>query len=161
MTDQEYKLFADDAVEVLNTLNQKLNEEFGIGGYERWDYQQESGEFVFSHQGVPKVAAQVQIVGSYSSAGRSWLWAWANASILEGGREQVPKVRDFGIAEGIGKLREAKWTAEESDGWEMTAVAVKLLGAKGAYRCPVRTGFLYVIFMDVKKIAGDAAPGES
>ena len=153
MTDQEYKLFADDAVNALDTLNQNLNDAFGIGRYERWDYQQKSGEFVFSHRGVPKIAARAQIVGSYSSTGKSWLWAWANASILEAACQHVSKVTEFGISEGIRKLSEAKWTAEESDGWEMAAIAAKLLGAKGVYRCPVRTGFLYAIFMDVKKIA--------
>jgi len=153
MTDQEYKFFADDAVQALNALNQKLEDAFGIGHFERWDYQQESGEFVFSQQGVPKVVAQAQIVGSYSSSAKSWFWAWANASILEAAREQISKVREFGISESVGKLSAAKWTAEESDGWEMAAVASKLLGAKGAYRCPTRTGFLFVIFTNVNKIA--------
>lgn len=152
MTEQEYGLFAEDARQKLGDLNERLEVAFNIGHYERWDYQQESGEFVFSHQGTPKVAAQVQVVGSYSTA-KTWLWSWANASIMESARQRISEVRDFGIKEGIAKLTEPKWAAEESDGWEMAAVATKLLGAKGAYRAPVRAGFLFVIFTDVKKIA--------
>jgi post-segregation antitoxin (ccd killing protein) len=72
---------------------------------------------------------------------------------VETAREHVSRVHEFGISEGIEKLAEAKWSAEESDGWEMTAVSAQLLGAKGAYRCPVRSGFLYVIFTDVKRVA--------
>jgi len=153
MTDQEYRLFADNALQNLDALNNRLEKAFGIGHYERWDYQQESGEFVFSHQSVANVAARVQLVGSYSPTTKTWLWSWANASIVETAREHVSRVREFGISEGIEKLAEAKWSAEESDGWEMTAVSAQLLGAKGAYRCPVSSGFLYVIFTDVKRVA--------
>lgn len=153
MTEQEYRLFADNALQNLDDLNSRLEVAFGIGHYERWDYQQESGDFVFSHQAVPKMAARVQLVGSYSSAAKTWLWSWANPTIVESAREQVSKVREFGIAEGIPRLAEAKWSGEESDCWEMAAVSAKLLEAKGAYRCPVRSGFLYAIFMDVKRVA--------
>ena len=73
MTDQEYRLFADNALQNLDALNNRLEKAFGIGHYERWDYQQESGEFVFSHQSVANVAARVQLVGSYSPTPKTWL----------------------------------------------------------------------------------------
>lgn len=38
-------------------------------------------------------------------------------------------------------------------GWELTAVTARILGAKGAYRCPSDNGFFYVVFSDIASVA--------
>ncbi|MFK8083907.1 MAG: DUF6882 domain-containing protein [Granulosicoccus sp.] len=45
------------------------------------------------------------------------------------------------------------WSADETDGWEMTAVAVELLDAKGAYRTPGSGGFTYLALMDISWVS--------
>jgi hypothetical protein len=58
-------------------------------------------------------------------------------------------VRDFGTAESIQQLTEAYLPDDEHLGWEMTAVAARILQAKGAYRCPGDGGFVYLIYTDI------------
>jgi len=46
---------------------------------------------------------------------------------------------------------------DEYLGWGMTAVAAKLLGAMGAYRCPGENGFVYVVCSSIA-FADDTSP---
>jgi hypothetical protein len=50
---------------------------------------------------------------------------------------------------GYVKLTEAKWPGEEADGWEMTAIAARLLEAKGAYRASSDRGLSFLIFTKI------------
>ncbi len=149
MNAQEYVKFEHDAFHRLAGLNKQLEQTYKLGAYKRWDYNLGTGEFVFSDEGVAKVVAKFQVVGSISSDEETWLWSWANAWILETACDQILRVREFGLHHGITKLTEAKWIAEEADGWEMAAVSAEILGARGAYRCPSRNGFMFVIFTDI------------
>jgi hypothetical protein len=54
----------------------------------------------------------------------------------------MAEVREFGRKNRISKLTKAKWNAEETDGWEMTGIAAKVLQAKGAYRTPNEVVFM-------------------
>jgi len=59
-------------------------------------------------------------------------------------------VRAFGEAENISELTNAELPDDEYLGWGLTAVAAKLLGAKGAYRCPGKNGFVYVVYSSIR-----------
>jgi hypothetical protein len=150
VNEHEYLEFERSAFERLVELNEDLKQKYKLTTYERFDYDQETGDFVFSNQGVAKVVAKFQTVGSVSSQAKTWLWAWANAYIPETACDQILRVREFGIKNGITKLAEPKWTADVADGWEMAAVSVAILNAKGAYRCPSKNGFVFVIFTDIR-----------
>ena len=58
----------------------------------------------------------------------------------------------FGKAEEIAVLTTDRLPDDEYLGWEMTAVAARLLGGKGGYRCPDDDGFLYVIYSDLRLV---------
>ena len=153
MTEEEFDEFEHESAEYLKTQIDILYNEYQLGTYERWDYSQETGEFIFSHDGVPKVVAAFQVVGSISSVSKTWLWSWANPSIVEQVKKDMEVVRQFGEEQGLKELTDAKWPAEEVDGWAMTNVSARLLNAKGAYRCPDESGFLFVIFTEVWRSA--------
>jgi len=55
-----------------------------------------------------------------------------------------------GELHGLRELTTAKWKAAEKDGWAMTAVTARILQAKGAYRSPDDTGFLFVVFTSIR-----------
>jgi hypothetical protein len=110
---------------------------------------QETGEFVFSDGGIPKLVADFQVVGSISHISNTWMWSWANPSILESVKKDIHLVREFGEKHKLKALTEEKWDADELDGWAMTNVTARLLNAKGAYRCPDEDGALFVVFTDV------------
>jgi hypothetical protein len=116
---------------------------------QRYDYDLDRGTLTFSHEGVPRVVASVLVAGTTSESGGTWLWGWANAYIPVRVSAPLKKVRDFGIAEGIAELSEEYVPDDEHVGWAMTALASRIMGAKGAYRCPGDYGFLYLIFADI------------
>jgi hypothetical protein len=58
-------------------------------------------------------------------------------------------VRAFGESESLPASTEAKRPADEHVGWQMTAIAAKVLGAKGAYRFPAEDGFVYLLDLSV------------
>lgn len=152
MTESRYEEFIHETHRYLMAQQERCKDKYRMGKYERYDFDQQTGEFVFSHRGVPKLVADFQVVGSISTKSNTWLWSWANSSILEGVKKDIYRVRQFGEENGLKQLVEEKWTADEADGWTMTSISAQILAAKGAYRCPTGNGFLFVIFTDIRKV---------
>ena len=99
---------------------------------------------------MPDLIADVEFVGTLSTAGKTWKWAWANFSLLEQVRSRIVAVRDHGEAYDYPHLLVPMWRAEEPDGWHMAGVAVEILGAQGAYRAPNDHGFTFMAMMNVR-----------
>jgi hypothetical protein len=146
MEPEQYSTFRHEAVHRLKDLNKKCEEEFRISSWPRWDYDFDRGTLTFSQDGQPKVVASIQVVGTTSISGGTWLWGWANQHIPPCATQELVKVRSFGEIQKLSELTQAKQPDDEFLGWELTAVAAKVLGAKGAYRCPGENGFIYLIY---------------
>jgi hypothetical protein len=142
----------DESNEYLIARNERMKSEFGISEYPRYDWDQWRGELVFSRDGIPGVVGRIQFVGSVSTRSNTWLWAWANSSYVEPVRQASLRVREYGERAGVPKFTEAKWPAEEVDGWEMTAVTARFVGAKGGYRTPGDEGFTYMVLTDLSQV---------
>jgi len=69
------KLLAE-SVRYLDAQLETNRQVFRIDSHPRYDWSQEKGELVFSDAGVPKVVATIQVVGDFSGASKTWLWAW-------------------------------------------------------------------------------------
>lgn len=145
----KFETVLEEANDYLRSVMERSKEEFKLGSYERFDFDQEKGVFFWSEGGEPKVYAKPQFVGSISTSSNTWLWSWANDSILPGVKSQLESVRSFGEKNAYKKLTEAKWEAEEVDGWEMTAITAKLLNAQSAYRAPSGNGYAFIVFMEL------------
>jgi hypothetical protein len=59
-------------------LNKHGDQEYQIDSWPRWDYDFDRATLTFSKEGVPKVRASIQVVGTSSKTGGTWLWASAN-----------------------------------------------------------------------------------
>ena len=128
-----------------------LRRDFALGSWARWDWDQDTGQLVFSDaHGTPRVVADVQFVGSVSTQSNTWLWSWANSYIDERLTRDVREVRLFGEARGIPQLTTPKWAAEETDGWEMTSITAYVLQAKGVYRTPSEIGFTFLVITAIR-----------
>ena len=149
MDSTQFSKFQHEAVHELMSLNEACEKEFHIGSWSRWDYDLERQTLTFSQEGLPRVEASIQVVGTTSISGGTWLWGWANDSLPPNVISAIEKVRAFGDAEDLTELTKADLPDDEYLGWEMTAIAAKLLGAKGAYRCPDDNGFVYVIYRSI------------
>jgi hypothetical protein len=137
----------------LQTTQAELNQRYDLSSHERWDIDQQKGELVFSNAGKPAVIAKVQFVGSFSSASNSWLWSWANASVLPSLSSEVSKVKEYGEQHRFEKLAERKWPAEEADGWDMAAVTNYLLKGEGVYRPQFGNVTTFVVITDIRVVS--------
>jgi hypothetical protein len=127
------------------SCTKKCEEELRISSWPRWDDDLDRGTLTFSQDGQPKVVAAIQVVGSTSLSSGTWLWSWANQCFPPCVTQEVERVRAFGELESLPASTEAKRPADEHVGWQMTAIAAKVLGAKGAYRFPAEDGFVYLL----------------
>ncbi|MDP1977416.1 DUF6882 domain-containing protein [Undibacterium sp.] len=143
--------FVDACFKELQDKSGLLNQEFSLGSHQRYDWDQETGELVFSNDGVPAVIAKIDFIGSYSSKTNTWLWSWANFHLLEGMRIRVAAVRDYGESHDYPWLTTSKWEAEEGDAWDMAAVAAHVLQAKGVYRSPREGGAGFLLIREISR----------
>lgn len=134
----------------LNELKEKaarLQGEFELGRWPRFDYDIEAGTLIFSDDGVAKVIAEIQVVGTTSIVAGDWLWAWANSHWPSHRVTDSQRVREFGEANGIYELTHESVQDEDLNGlgWGLTAVAARITGALGAYRPPSERGALFLL----------------
>lgn len=146
MTYPEYETFRSESVAYLKARIEHAKVRFGIGDFARFEYDLFRGEIWWGEVGAPKMRGRVTVVGSISTTSNTWLWSWANPHFSDVPLGDIGKVRQFGSKEGIEKLTDEKWNADEADGWEMTAIAARLLEAEGAYRSPSEKGFLFLLY---------------
>jgi hypothetical protein len=155
MEPQQFSEFRHAAVHELMRLCDSCEEEFHLSSWSRWDYDLKRGTLTFSQDGVPKVRASIQVIGTTSISGGTWMWGWANDSLPLNVTKEVAKVREFGATENIPELKEQELPDDEHLGWGLTAVAAKMLGAMGAYRCPGENGFIYVVYLSIGFVVSD------
>lgn len=91
-----------------------------------------------------------QVVGSVSDRSNTWMWSWDNPYLLDNVKEEMLKVKAFGKKHGIDKLIQSKWPGTEDDGWAMTAIASRVLKAKGAFSFISEEMMIFVVFSDIR-----------
>lgn len=144
-----FDVYAEACDSHLQHLQANLEHVYHLSHYEHFHWSQSDGQLIFSDHGKIKVVADVQFVGDISTISSTWLWAWANHTVLPKMKLGSIRVRNYGAKHGYGKLVKAEWDATQDDGWEMTAVAASILNAKGAYRSPGGNGFQFLVITDI------------
>ena len=120
------------AYEYLNKQQDICNTVYKIGTYQNWYYDQLTGELTFSDNGVKKLIIDYEEVGSVSEVTNTFLWAWDNPHLEQNIKSEISKVKEYGQKRKFEKLINPKWTADQYDGWEMTAISSYLLKTKGS-----------------------------
>ena len=150
-----YAPWRHDAVHLLQEQNERLNAQFRLGTWPRFDYELETRRLIFSENGQARVVADIQIVGSTSQKAGNWLWAWANTHWPTDCIEDSERVCSFGEEHGIGELVSGYVEGDDLNGlgWELTAVTARICEAAGAYRPPRdEGGGLFLLYRDVRWI---------
>jgi hypothetical protein len=142
--------FLDEVEKGFMADAKKLNTQFKLGDYDRWDADQDTGKLVFSNKGKPKVIASFQIAGSYSTYSNTWRWSWANETIDAALKQEMNKVKEFGEKNQIKQLTTAQWKYPEDYAWTLTSIAGQIIKAKGAYRGQIPDGFVYFLITEIK-----------
>ena len=140
------------AYDYLNEQQDICNSVYKIGTYQNWYYDQLTGELTFSDHGIKKLVIDYEEVGSISEVTNTFLWAWNNPHLEEKIKSEIVRVKEYGLKRKFEKLINPKWTADQYDGWEMTAIAAYLLKSKGAYRVPTSNDklFSFMIFKNIR-----------
>ncbi len=149
MSPEEFEDYRQQAYDSLVEINELCKQEFKLGTWQHWAYELEAGTLTFSNDGVPRVVATIQTVGSISKKSDTWMWGWANHSLPAKVTDQLYRLKQFGERENLRQLTEATFAGDEGLGWEMAAVATRILEGRGAYRCPSENGALFLVFMDI------------
>jgi len=149
-----YPDWRDEAFEQLTAKNARLEKDFRLGNWSRYDYDLTAGKLVFSDRSGVKVISEIQIAGSTSAKAGNWLWAWSNSNLPGELLGDAKLVRSFGEKNGIDELAQPNVTDQGSDlealGWGLTGTMVRVCDALGAYRSPRgEGGGLYLIFKKV------------
>lgn len=135
-----YAAWREEAFEQLDAKNGRLQTDFRLGSWPRYDYDLPTGRLLFSEEGVVKVIAEIQIAGSTSAQASNWLWAWANSNLPGELLKDAKLVRSFGEANKINELAQAYVIDTDNDlealGWDLTGAMVRICNALGAYRSP-------------------------
>lgn len=142
---EAFKQLVTSSFDYLQQQQASLKETYQVGDYERWDWYQEKGQLVFSHEGKEVLICDIDFVGSLSTASDTWMWAWANTSFTENIKAKAAFIRQMGEESNLLKLACPIWGGDEVDGWEMTAIMAKAVDAIGAYRTPTDNGYVYMV----------------
>ncbi|MGJ3648677.1 DUF6882 domain-containing protein [Sphingomonas sp. GlSt437] len=114
----------------------------------RWAVDMEIGLITFT--GKDAVArAPVQVIGTRSLADGTFLWARDHPSIPVPLRRHAALVKAFGEQQGLKAMTTRKIEASEEEAWELTALAVHLAGADGAYRGPTDKAEVFMTFGEI------------
>jgi hypothetical protein len=128
--------FLHDCLHELQAKTQVQMNTWGIHKPGRWDIDSSTGLLTFRFKDGVRADCKIQIIGTFSTITNTWLWSWGNASIPTPMHRDSLRVKRYGEQRHHKQLTQAKWPANEQSAWLMTALAVKLCQAKGAYRCP-------------------------
>ncbi|MET3581682.1 hypothetical protein ABID19_004735 [Mesorhizobium robiniae] len=153
MTHPDWYLdWRDEAFHQLQMKNARLQDDFRLASWARYDCDFEAGKLLFSGQGVVKVVAEIQIAGSTSATAGNWLWAWANSNWPRELVRDGQLARSFGEKHGIDELAQAYVKDDDLNGlgWELTSAMVRICDSCGAYRPPRdEGGGVYLIFRSI------------
>lgn len=122
---------------------------WGLGSTDRWDADLELGTIQFSNADGFTVTAPVQVIGSYSSDEGSWLWSWANPSVIEPLTQAARLARAFGETYELSEFTQRKIQCLEDDAWRFAAVGLHLSRSAGCYRGPAGSTFVFMTFGEV------------
>ena len=147
----KYNELLNDCIKEIADKNKQLQEQYGVGEYDRWDINQEVGDLVFLDDGIEKFICKVDILGSYSDVSGTWMWGWANKSLLEPLTIETLKVKQYGEKHQLEDLYSSKVEATETEAWAFGALANRILGGKGLYKGPTGNGFIIMMIKELKR----------
>jgi hypothetical protein len=153
--DKEYNAFLNDALIKLNEANRSAMETHGFGTFDEWSLDQDERILRFMDElGAVRIETPVSIVGTFSEASGSWMWGWANQSLVPSIGSAAAAVRDYGVAKGISDFTEPKIACDEQEAWAMAAAAWTIIGGSGIYRAPTGAGYAFLLMGELTSYSG-------
>ncbi|MGY3265554.1 DUF6882 domain-containing protein [Lysobacter sp. HA35] len=158
MDDRQFEEHLAAALAELDTKNEYLSSEHGLGSFHRWWFEQQTHKVQFFDESDRlTVETDAIVVGSFAPESSSWRWGWANETALPETRSRAKGLKDLAQVTGyeIFGREHAFHVDDEGMAWEFLALAVKHLGALGGYRIPSpnRPLYTYLALVEVNRVA--------
>jgi Family of unknown function (DUF6882) len=146
-TDAQIDEYVEDSLNLLESLQDKLEIEYGLGHFERWDLDQEKEQLTFSNSSGPEMICKVSALGTYGNG--YWKWAWANSSLVDSFSCKSKIMRKLGPLSGLEVFENEAFEADENMPWEIAGMALKEIGGLGIYCCPSESSELFVVIESI------------
>lgn len=153
MSSFDFDSYLAQAQDELEQKQTALGVEYGIGTYDRFVVDYVFGSLDFFHHEAPKVQTSIIPVATHLPAHGSLKWAWANEQYPSDVRNAASRTKELTELTGLELFHDELVECDESMAWEITALACKLLGAKGAYRMPHGHIHSYVLIAEIRSAA--------
>jgi hypothetical protein len=131
--------------DLIEQVGKAHHERWGLGTADSWGVDQTTGiiRWTFPEK---TVHAPVQILGSFNATAGSWLWAWANESVLPDLCTDSERVRAWADANGHTELAQPKVEADAQSAASMAVIGFRVTEATGFYRGPGPTITTFMTF---------------
>ena len=149
MTEEEFGVLLEEAVEALERKNDDLTERFGIGEAGEWKADLEVPVIRFLKDGRTIATADLVVVGSLGQD-ETWMWGWANKRLPEHVRAASEAMKQFGAETGLDLFTGPTWEADDEMAWWFAALACSRLQGEGAYRMPGANADVYGVLKNVR-----------
>jgi len=143
MDDVQLGEFVAGCLERLQRKQSELSAR-GLGQCDRFEIDLASGKLRFYDGPQLAVEADVTPIGTHAAKDESWQWAWANKSFPDDVRERAAKLKELGLHTALPAFSERTLEVDESQTWQLVAMACEHLGALGTYDFPTKNARMYV-----------------
>ena len=143
MDDAQLGEFVAGCVERLQQKQTELSA-LGLGECDRFEVDLLAGKLRFYAGSELTLQGDVTPIGTHAADSDSWQWAWANKSFPDDVRERAGKIKELAIPTALEAFRQRTLEVDETQTWQLVAMACEHLGALGTYDFPTRTARMYV-----------------
>lgn len=143
MDDEKFAGFVDRCYEEFERKQEELNNQ-GLGLFPRYWYDQATRKLQFFDGDELKAEFSFVVVGTWAHQKNDWLWGWANESFLDPVRKDAASLKQLARITGRNFAIRRHLEADETKAYELTAVGVHMLSAKGMYRVPGEKNHMFL-----------------
>ena len=150
MTDEEFNNYLNDAIEELETKQNDLISEHGLGNHERFVVNYEDDSLLFFEKEKPVVEAKILPIATHIKEKEHLKWFWANDNFPEEVKKKGEPVKILHKITGH-ELFIDNFVNEVDDdmAYEIAALSCKALNAKGIYIVPHTNLTAYVLIKEI------------
>lgn len=148
MTEEEYNLFVDECYDELERKQKILFEKYRIGNFESYWFEQETRILQFKNKEKVELEFEIVCIGTWAHQKNTWLWSWANESLLDERRKEAEVLKELRAETDIEIFEYAMFECDEQMAYEISAVCIRKLNSIGIYRIPGEKSNLFVALFE-------------
>lgn len=142
--------FVDTCYSELEVKQNKIQEDFDIGSFDEYRYDQEQEILQFKNANEVIIEFNVIFIGTWSKKKKDWLWAWANSSMTDNVKQKALSLKKLHHITGFHIFENSSLEADEITAWELAALSVHVLEAIGLYKIPGDDSDLFIALIEKK-----------